>query len=698
MKSLNLSLKTKTVIYVAATIAVAMLAVIILSEYMHHGLGLTFFNHSRFLEILEIYLAIFIVSIFSVFMTIRLTTRPLELLTDHILHLKEKNGAEKLIDLDLDGKIGSLSKAFNSMVKEMTKRDQELRESEQRYRIVSESASDFTYWRHADGTFEFISPACKDITGYSTEELYADPQLIDDMIHPADRHFASDIFRLQDHNDINQANEIEFRIITKHGHIRWIRHNCRILFDESGNTIGLRGSIVDITDKRQLAEQVSHLVLHDMLTGLPNRSLFSDRLSLTCMHATREQQLMAVLFFGLDRFKLINDTMGHEVGDSLLIMTTERLHQILHEEDTLCRFGGDVFAFILPGRESRHEALTMAYRILASLSEPFMVKTKQHITLSGSIGIALCPNDGNEPDTLIKNAEAAMYEAKRSGKNTFRFYSREMNAQATELLALDTSMAPGLANGDFYLQFQPQLDLKRNRIIGMEALVRWRHPELGFIGPDRFISLAEESGFIIKLGEWVLRTACMQNAEWIRNGMPEMRMAVNISGRQFIEPDFVDQVSAALELSGMSPNLLELELTESMLVSNEQQSLQKMQLLKNMGIQFAIDDFGTGYSSLSYLKHFPLDRLKIDRSFVMDILNDPDDAAITEAIIAMAHSLKLKVIAEGVETMQQLAFLEDRGCDEIQGYHLSRPLSERDLMTFVNARQKVVTYGEYQHP
>jgi EAL domain-containing protein (putative c-di-GMP-specific phosphodiesterase class I) len=261
-----------------------------------------------------------------------------------------------------------------------------------------------------------------------------------------------------------------------------------------------------------------------------------------------------------------------------------------------------------------------------------------------------------------------------------------MNAQAAEILRLDNSMPQGLASGDFYLHYQPQLDLKNNRVIAIEALLRWRHPEMGMIAPDRFIPLAEESGFIIKLGEWVLRTACAQCAAWHADNQAPLRIAVNISGRQFNEPDFVDMVAATLHDNNLAPELLELELTESLLISNEQQALQKLQHLKKMGVYLAIDDFGTGYSSLAYLKHFPLDRLKIDKSFINDILTDPDDAAITEAIIAMAHSLKLKVIAEGVETREQLLFLEDRGCDEMQGYYLSKPLSERDLSTFIAAR------------
>ncbi len=616
-----------------------------------------------------------------------LVLRPLRLLTRHVEQLANRQGAERRITLGGAGEIGHLATAFNTMVTEVEQRNSDLQASEQRYRIVSEFSSDFIYWRRPDGSFEFTSPTCREVTGYDVEDFYQRPQLMEEIVHPDDRHLL-DAFEQQAQDGVCPGGELEYRIITQTGAIRWVRRVCRPIHDDNGRYLGRRGSLSDVSANKQLADQVSHLVLHDLLTGLPNRSLFTDRLTLTTAHAVREQGLLAVLFFGLDRFKLINDTMGHEIGDRLLVMTAERLHKLLHSEDTLCRFGGDVFAFLLVGRESKHEAVTMAYRVLASLNDPFALGGQQQALLTGSIGIALCPNDGKNAETLLKNAETAMYEAKRGGKNSFRFYTREMNAQAAEMLTLDTSMPASLANGDFYLHFQPQLAIRDNRLVGMEALLRWRHPELGFIAPDRFIPLAEENGFIIRLGEWVLRSACFQNDAWIRAGLPPLRIAVNISGRQFIEPDFVDQVAAALADSGLPAELLELELTESMLVSDEQQSLQRLRLLKKMGIQLAIDDFGTGYSSLSYLKHFPLDRLKVDKSFVNDILTDPDDAAITEAIIAMAHSLKLQVIAEGVETMEQLAFLEDRGCDEIQGYHLSKPLSEHDLVSFVTARQR----------
>ena len=628
-----------------------------------------------------------LVAVVLVLLMMRRLTMPLAQLANHVSQLPEKTGDARFIHLPVNGEIGRLTTAFNSMVQDLEQRTQALQQSEQRYRIVTEFTNDFTYWRRPDGSIEFMSPACQQVTGYDLEELYAAPQLMDDMVHPDDREKLHQFIAEASENGSDE--ETEYRIIRKDGAVRWVRHSCHTIEDEQGVCLGRRGCHTDITDSRQLADTVTHIVLHDLLTGLPNRSLFADRLhQITAKKDKIRQELTVVLFFGIDRFKFINDTLGHQAGDQLLIMISERLRKLLHSDDTLCRFGGDVFAFILPGRETRHEAVTMSYRLLASLAEPFLVSGQQ-VTLTGSIGISVYPQDGDNPDSLLKNAETAMYDAKRSGKNCFRFYAREMNAQAAEMLRLDNSMPKSLAAGDFYLQYQPQYDLKEKQVVAVEALLRWRHPEMGMVSPDRFIPLAEESGFIIRLGAWVLRTACSMGVDWQKEMSQPIRIAVNVSGRQFNEPDFVDMVSAALSETGLAPELLELELTESLLISNAQHALQKLQLLKKLGVYLAIDDFGTGYSSLAYLKHFPLDRLKIDKSFVDEILTDPDDAAITEAIIAMAHSLKLKVIAEGVETVGQLGFLEDRGCDEMQGYYLSKPLSEYDLKAFMLNQSQV---------
>ena len=623
-----------------------------------------------------------------VLLMMRRLTRPLYQLAQHVAGITEKTGAERFIDIPAYGEIKQLTTAFNDMLRELAYQTDFLLANEQRYRIITESAAELTYWQRLDGSFEFVSPSCRDITGYSSEELKTNPQLLLDMVFHADKAATNILDLAYDTDYCYISDEIEYRIVTKDGVIRWLRLTFQPIFDKNNLCLGRRGSGTDITERKQLADQVSHLVLHDLLTGLPNRSLFTDRLSQTLVaqqSRNNPSSITIICFFGIDRFKLINDTLGHEVGDHILIMTAERLRKMIHSGDTLCRFGGDVFAMILPERESKHDAITMAYTILASLNNPFSL-TEHHVTITGSIGIAVGPEDGGTPELLLKNAEAAMYEAKRSGKNCFRFYKREMNLQAAELLRLDNSMPTSLERGDFYLQYQPQLDIANKAIIAVEALLRWRHPDMGMISPDRFIPVAEDNGFIIRLGAWVLKTACEQAASWQQNGLPALRVAVNISSRQFSEPDFIDLVAGALQSSGLDPHLLELELTESLLVSNEQQVADKLTALKAMGVYLAIDDFGTGYSSLSYLKHFPLDRLKIDKSFINDILTDQDDAAITDAIISMAHSLKLKVIAEGVESREQLLYLEDRGCDEIQGYYLSRPLSELDLMNFMKDR------------
>ncbi len=621
-----------------------------------------------------------------ILLMMRMLTRPLTTLASHVSSLPEKSGDERFIHLPVNGEIGNLTNAFNKMVQDLESQTSALVTSEQRYRIVTEFTSDFTFWRLPNGSFEFLSPSCYELTGYSREELYKTPDLIDRIVHPDDLETARNTISEIEPEQADQYFELEYRILTKGGTERWIRHTCRSIIDEKGNFLGRRGCWSDISEHKQLADQVNHMVQHDLLTGLPNRSMFTS-----CLHkltANKPEQKMAiVLLLGIDRFKLINDTLGHETGDQLLVMVAERLRKLLQSGDTLSRFGGDVFAFILPGRDSRHEAVTIAYRILECLETPFNARGQQ-VALSGSIGIALYPQDGEGPEALQKNAETAMYDAKRNGKNCFRFYAREMNAQAAYMLQLDSSMSASLHNHDFFLQYQPQLELYDNQIVAVEALLRWRHPELGMIPPDRFIPLAEESGFIIKLGEWVLRTACRQCAEWQQTGLAPLRVAVNVSGRQFAEPDFVDLVTDALAESGLPANLLELELTESLLVTNAHQALQKLQMLKQMGIQLAVDDFGTGYSSLAYLKHFPLDRLKVDKSFIDEILTNQDDAAIAEAIIAMAHALKLKVIAEGVETADQLAFLEQRGCNEIQGYFLSKPLFDSDLRSFVATRRE----------
>ena len=425
-----------------------------------------------------------------------------------------------------------------------------------------------------------------------------------------------------------------------------------------------------ITERTQA--NLYRLAHFDALTGLPNRLLFLDRLSQMMAQANRNERLVAIMLLDLDRFKAINDTLGHTMGDLLLKGVAERLAGCVRGDDTVARLGGDEFIVLLPEIRYIEDAATVARKILNALAQPFPLDGHE-IFIGTSIGIALYPFD-EELNALLRNADTAMYEAKQQGGNNYQFYSAEMNTASLKHLSLEGALRRALERGEFELHYQPQIDLTRGEIVGVEALVRWRHPDLGLLGPMEFIPLAEENGLIVPIGEWVLRTACAQVRAWQEAGLRPIRVAVNLSARQFYQKDLVGTVARILEQTGLDSRYLELEITESCLMQNTQTTVALLTELSRLGVRFSIDDFGTGYSSLSYLKRFPIDTLKIDRSFVCDIGTDPDDAAIVKAIIALAKSLEMHVIAEGVETPEQLHFLRTHGCNEIQGYLVSRPL------------------------
>ena len=411
---------------------------------------------------------------------------------------------------------------------------------------------------------------------------------------------------------------------------------------------------------------------HDPLTGLPNRLLFSDRLTQMLAQAERENDLLAVAYLDLDGFKLINDTLGHNVGDLLLKDASERLSSCLRASDTLARMGGDEFTILLPHMSCSEDAVVVCRKILESLSEPFVLNGRD-LSISASVGITMYPSDGSDVETLVKNADTAMYRSKEQGKNTCQLYTETLNIAAVERMALQESVRTGLERNEFLVYYQPRVDIRSGRILGVEALVRWQHPKLGLVLPDHFIPMAEETGLILPVGEHVLRAACAQNKAWHDQGFGPTVAAVNISGRQFQQGDLVATVTDVLNETGLDPRYLELELTESILTHTPGRTLESVRDLEAAGVRITIDDFGTGYSSLSYLKRFPVTAVKIDRSFVNDVTTNPDSAAIASAAIAMAHSLRLQVIAEGVETLQQLEFLRGLQCDEVQGYFISPP-------------------------
>ncbi|MEK6663222.1 MAG: EAL domain-containing protein [Pseudomonadota bacterium] len=434
----------------------------------------------------------------------------------------------------------------------------------------------------------------------------------------------------------------------------------------------------DLEERKRVEQSIRHMAHHDALTGLPNRSLFRDRLTHAMAQADRYHQKLAVMFLDLDRFKAINDTLGHNVGDQLLKIAAERLRSCVRDCDTVARLGGDEFTVVVEDIIEDHDAAAVAQKILDTLSQPFNLYGHE-VFISVSVGVTLYPSDDENADNLLRNADSAMYRAKENGRNNFQFYVADMNVKARERLMLESSLRRALDRGEFMLYYQPRVDLLSGRVIGAEALLRWRHPEMGLVSPAEFIPILDETGMIIPVGDWALREACRQNREWQDMGLPPIRVAVNLSVRQFIQKDLADTIIRALDAAGLSAEHLELEITEDLFLEHNETNIITLARLKSMGIHISIDDFGTGYSSLSYLKRLPIDTLKIDQSFVRDIGTDPDNKAIASAIIAMASSLRLNVLAEGVETDEQLAFLRAQGCNEIQGFSFSHPLPAQEF-------------------
>jgi len=447
-----------------------------------------------------------------------------------------------------------------------------------------------------------------------------------------------------------------------------------------------------LEDEREAAElatvEIEHLAYHDALTGLPNRPLFIDRLIVSLAQASRGNHRLAVFFLDLDRFKDINDSLGHSTGDQLLKEVAERIGRCVREGDTVARMGGDEFTLLIPQIDSVDDAAKIAQKIIETLKIPFSINDRE-LFVTTSIGISLFPLDGSDPETLVRNADTAMYRAKDQGRDNYQLYAPAMNARALERLALENMLRKALSQKELVLFYQPLVDVDTRVISGVEALIRWRHPELGLLSPAHFISVAEVSGLIVPIGEWVLLTACKQAKSWHRKIDQRIKVSVNLSARQFQQPDLVEQVRRAIQESGIEPSCLELEITESNAMQNAENTMFTLRELKTLGVRIAMDDFGTGYSSLNYLKRFPIDTLKLDQMFVRDVVTDATDAAIVSAVISMSHSLKLTVVAEGVETEEQFEFLKKEGCDKIQGFLYSAPVSADELETYLIGQRSV---------
>jgi diguanylate cyclase (GGDEF)-like protein len=451
------------------------------------------------------------------------------------------------------------------------------------------------------------------------------------------------------------------------------------LRDHANTVIGVLTSSLDITEHKRAEDHLLHMAHHDSLTGLPNRTLLADRLRREFVLARRGDRPFAVHSINLDAFKTVNDALGHATGDNFLKAIAVRLQALVPSSDTVARLGGDEFA-VLQTNATHVEAQQLAGRILEAVSESFTF-AEDRVEVNASIGVAVHPRDGIDAQEILKHAQLAMYQAKGDGGNQFRFYAADMNSRAREALVLDSRLREAIAQNQFTLHFQPQIDLRTRNIVGAEALVRWQTPDRGLVSPAEFLPRAEKNGLILPINEWVLREACREAVTWPRRGLPPLRIGVNLSSIQFQKQSVPLLVARVLAETGLDPRRLDLELTESMLLEQTEAVVHDLQQLRDLGVGISIDDFGTRYSSLTYVKHFPVDRLKIDQSFVRDLGSNPHDAAIVRAIISLGHSLELDVVAEGVESAEQLAILVAEGCDEVQGYFFGKPVPSSEFVT-----------------
>jgi len=579
-----------------------------------------------------------------------------------------------------------LRRTNRRLVEDMAARERAeraLQQSEQRFRQLVSMSSDWYWEQDRELRFTMITGGFTEKAGVEVEGLIGKtrwefvPALLESESGRA--HIA----QVRAHEPF--AN-LEYQTVDEFGATRWFLVNGQPVFDDGGQLAGYRGTGSDITERKLTEQRVHHVAQHDVLTGLPNRSLLQDRLSQAIAFANRSGRQIWVMLIDLDRFKFVNDSMGHKAGDVLLMTVAARLSSALRDTDTVARLSGDEFVAIVAEDHDQQLTPEVVQRVMDSVAQPVMLGTKEFF-VTCSIGVAVYPSEGTPADSLIEHADIAMYSAKKMGRNNFQFYTPAMNEESLERVRIEGALRNALERNEFVLHYQPQVDLKTGQIVGMEALIRWQHPELGMVPPNRFIGIAEETGLIVQIGAWVLRTACAQNKAWQDAGLGRLRVEVNLSARQFGAADLIAGLESVLIDTALDPDCLEIELTESLFMSDVTPAVELLHRMKSLGVNLSIDDFGTGFSSLSYLSRFPIDVLKIDRSFVADITIDANDAAIVTSIIALAHNLKLAVIAEGVETLEQLDYLRSHGCDEMQGYYFSRPLAPQDFEQLLRQRR-----------
>jgi len=587
-----------------------------------------------------------------------------------------KDGTKRYVEASVSLKKDSTGKpiGFQGFTHDVTERKQAeeaLRQSEEKYRSILENIQEAYFEVDLAGNFTFFNDSLCRITGCSKKELSGA-----NYTRFSDKENSKKVFVV--FNKVYSTGQptegFDWLIIRRDGTKRYIEASVSLKKDSASKPAGFKGVIRDITERKRIEQELNHMATHDALTGLPNRLMFSQLLNQAIQSSKRNKKQLAIFFIDLDRFKIINDTLGHEAGDQLLQEIARRFRQSLRAVDVVGRLGGDEFIILVDDFSDKKQVEKVAHKILSTAIKP-MVLLGEECRVTASIGISTYPKDGRDEQSLMKNADIAMYFAKEEGKNNYQFYSENIHTQSNERLTIETNLRLALERKEFSLHYQARLDFKTGEITGVEALLRWNNTSLGSVTPTQFIPIAEETGMIVPIGKWVMKTACAQNVAWQKQGLPHVCMAVNLSLRQLLEENLLEDIKNVLNETGMAPNLLELEITESMVMHNPARLISLLTKIKNMGVRLAIDDFGTGYSSLAQIKHFPIDTLKVDRSFIRNLPQDSEDKAITEAIINMGKTLSLTVVAEGVETEEQEIFLREHICDEMQGFYFSKPVA-----------------------
>lgn len=608
--------------------------------------------------------------------------------TNSDLQICRRDGHRVLVDVSASVLSLDEKRVMLSIFRDVTERNERELRLRKLSRAVEQSANTVVI-TDTNGNIEYVNPRFSQLTGYTAEDVIgktprilksgeSSPQVYERLWETL---LAGDTWHGEFHNR------------KKNGELYWCLETISPLKDEEGRITHFISVTEDISELKHAESTIKHLAYYDPLTDLPNRRLFRDRLEQAMLVAQRDGTMLAVAYLNLDRFKLVNNSLGHAAGDQLLKTIAKKLERCLREGDTIARMSGDEFAILIPHLSSDESTRLVAEKIHVAMQQSFQLDERE-VYVSASVGISVFPVDAEEINALCRNAYTALYDAKTS-RNTYRFFNTGMNVAAFDQLELVTELRHALEHEEFILHYQPQVDIQSGQIVGVEALVRWMHPVRGLIPPAEFIPLAEETGLIEPLGEWVLEAACTQARAWQDDGLPLVRVAVNLSVRQFAQQNLKDKVAQVLRNASLDPQQFELELTESLLMKNVEESLNTLQALRRMGVCLSMDDFGTGYSSLSYLKRFPVTSVKIDRSFVRDVTIDPDAAALAKAIIAMAYSLRLRVIAEGVETQGQLEFLARHHCHEVQGYYISQPLPAEEFVEFLQQYNLTKEVGKH---